>query len=139
MTSATAPAHRPLKGWVDGHGAAVGCATASFRKRVDEQLGAPTMKPLSRIDAATLNRSPVRRNAGDGAQWWKRRLAQSRLRSRLRARPRLQGRVLAPAGMFCRLPTTAGLYFPFYHDVLPRYGEDLRRHLLTFQRIGPLV
>jgi peptidoglycan/xylan/chitin deacetylase (PgdA/CDA1 family) len=41
--------------------------------------------------------------------------------------------------MFRRLPTTAGLYFPFYHDVLPRYGEDLRRHLLTFQRIGPLV
>lgn len=41
--------------------------------------------------------------------------------------------------MFRRLPTTAGLYFPFYHDVLPRYAEDLRRHLLTFRRIGPLV
>ena len=69
----------------------------------------------------------------------KRRLNESRLRSRLRARPRAQGRVLAPAGMFRRLPTTAGLYFPFYHDVPPEYADDLRRHLRTFRRLGPLV
>jgi peptidoglycan/xylan/chitin deacetylase (PgdA/CDA1 family) len=51
----------------------------------------------------------------------------------------MQGRVLAPAGAFRRLPTTAGLYFPFYHDVLPTYAGDLRRHLETFRRLGPLV
>ena len=69
----------------------------------------------------------------------KRRLNESRLRSALRARPRAQGRVLAPAGMFRRLPTTAGLYFPFYHDVPPEYGADLGRHLRAFRRLGPLV
>jgi len=69
----------------------------------------------------------------------KRRLNELGLRSRLRARPRAQGRVLAPAGMFRRLPTTAGLYFPFYHDVAAEYADDLRRHLVAFLRLGPLV
>ena len=69
----------------------------------------------------------------------KRRLNELELRSRLRARPRAQGRVLAPAGMFRRLPTTAGLYFPFYHDVPPDYAKDLRRHLRTFGRIGSMI
>lgn len=61
------------------------------------------------------------------------------LRSKLRARPRAQGRILAPAGAFRRLPETAGIYSPFYHDVLPEYADDLRRHLLAFRKRGPLV
>ncbi|MBG0562637.1 polysaccharide deacetylase family protein [Actinoplanes aureus] len=69
----------------------------------------------------------------------KRRLNELGLRSRLRARPRLQGRILAPAGLRRRLPSAPGLYFPFYHDVLPEYGADLRRHLNTLRRIGPMV
>ncbi|WP_250037161.1 polysaccharide deacetylase family protein [Paractinoplanes maris] len=69
----------------------------------------------------------------------RKRLNELELRSRLRARPRVQGRVLAPAGAFRRLPRAAGLYFPFYHDVLPEYATDLRRHLLTFRRHGELV
>ncbi|MBM2623289.1 polysaccharide deacetylase family protein [Actinoplanes sp. LDG1-06] len=69
----------------------------------------------------------------------KRRLNELGLRSRLRARPRVQGRILAPAGAFRRLPETGGLYFPFYHDVLPEYAGDLRRHLLAFRRRGPMV
>jgi len=69
----------------------------------------------------------------------KRRLNELELRSRLRARPRVQGRVLAPAGMFRRLPSTASLYFPFYHDVQPDYAKDLRRHLRAFTRIGQLI
>lgn len=70
---------------------------------------------------------------------FKRRLNELELRSRLRARPRVQGRILAPAGLFRRLPATPGLYFPFYHDVTPEYARDLRRHLRAFRRIGPLV
>ncbi|RSM72283.1 polysaccharide deacetylase [Actinoplanes sp. ATCC 53533] len=69
----------------------------------------------------------------------KRRMNELGLRSKLRARPRAQGRVLAPAGLFKRLPTSAGLYFPFYHDVLGEYAGDLRRHLLAFRRLGPLI
>ncbi|MDI6097291.1 polysaccharide deacetylase family protein [Actinoplanes sp. NEAU-A12] len=69
----------------------------------------------------------------------KRRLNEMGLRSRLRARPRLQGRILAPAGLRRRLPTAPGLYFPFYHDVLPEYAGDLRRHLRALQRVGPMV
>ncbi len=69
----------------------------------------------------------------------KRRLNELELRRRLRARPRIQGRVLAPAGAFKRLPATAGLFFPFYHDVLPEYADDLRRHLRAFRAAGPLV
>jgi peptidoglycan/xylan/chitin deacetylase (PgdA/CDA1 family) len=69
----------------------------------------------------------------------KRHLNELGLRSQLRARPRIQGRVLAPAGMFRRLPTSTGLYFPFYHDVLPEYAGDLRRHLQSFKRLGPMV
>jgi peptidoglycan/xylan/chitin deacetylase (PgdA/CDA1 family) len=69
----------------------------------------------------------------------RRRLNESRLRSRLRGRPRTQGRILAPAGLFRRLPATAGLYFPFYHDVLPEYAADLRRHLTAFRRLGPML
>jgi peptidoglycan/xylan/chitin deacetylase (PgdA/CDA1 family) len=69
----------------------------------------------------------------------KRRLNELGLRSRLRARPRAQGRMLAPAGLFRRLPTTAGLYFPFYHDVPTSCADDLRRHLRTFQRLGPMI
>ncbi|MEU4420122.1 polysaccharide deacetylase family protein [Actinoplanes sp. NPDC024001] len=69
----------------------------------------------------------------------KRRLNELGLRSRLRARPRLQGRILAPAGLRRRLPRAPGLYFPFYHDVPPEYGNDLRRHLRTLQQLGPMV
>ena len=69
----------------------------------------------------------------------KRRLNELGLRSRLRARPRIQGRIVAPAGMFRRLPTAPGLYFPFYHDVPTEYAGDLRRHLRAFRRIGPLT
>ncbi|MGK5677683.1 polysaccharide deacetylase family protein [Actinoplanes sp. URMC 104] len=69
----------------------------------------------------------------------RKRLNELELRTRLRARPRMQGRVLAPAGALRRLPRTAGLYFPFYHDVPPEYAGDLRRHLGTFRRLGPLV
>ena len=69
----------------------------------------------------------------------RRRLNELGLRSRLRARPRLQGRILAPAGLFRRLPGAAGLYFPFYHDVAPAYAGDLRRHLRAFRSRGPLV
>ena len=67
------------------------------------------------------------------------RLNELGLRSRLRARPRTQGRILAPAGLLRRLPSAPGLYFPFYHDVLPEYASDLRRHLRTLQRLGPMV
>jgi peptidoglycan/xylan/chitin deacetylase (PgdA/CDA1 family) len=67
------------------------------------------------------------------------RLVRSRLRSELRARPGLQGRVLAPAGTFRRLPRTSALYFPFYHDVPPQYARQLRRHLETFRALGPFV
>ncbi|MEV4348643.1 polysaccharide deacetylase family protein [Actinoplanes sp. NPDC049596] len=69
----------------------------------------------------------------------KRRLNELELRRRLRARPRLQGRILAPAGIFKRLPDTAGLYFPFYHDVPAEFAGDLRRHLRAFRQRGPLV
>jgi len=85
---------------------------------VDEREGVPSVQTPTRI---------------------KRRLNELELRSRLRARPRAQGRVLAPAGMFRRLPTTAGLYFPFYHDVPPAYAKDLRRHLRTYGRIGSMI
>jgi peptidoglycan/xylan/chitin deacetylase (PgdA/CDA1 family) len=70
---------------------------------------------------------------------FKRRLNELGLRSKLRARPRVQGRILAPTGMFRRLPTAAGLYFPFYHDVPREYAGDLRRHLTAFGERGPLV
>jgi len=69
----------------------------------------------------------------------KRRLNELGLRSKLRGRPRVQGRVLAPAGVFRRLPRTTGLFFPFYHDVLPEFAGDLSRHLSAFRRLGPLV
>ncbi|HWS39191.1 MAG TPA: polysaccharide deacetylase family protein [Actinoplanes sp.] len=69
----------------------------------------------------------------------KRRLNELGLRSRLRARPRLQGRILAPAGLHKRLPSAPGLYFPFYHDVPAEYAGDLRRHLHALLRIGPMV
>jgi peptidoglycan/xylan/chitin deacetylase (PgdA/CDA1 family) len=69
----------------------------------------------------------------------KRRLNELGLRSRLRARPRVQGRILAPAGTFRRLPSAAGLYFPFYHDVPGEYADGLRKHLTAFRRRGPLI
>lgn len=69
----------------------------------------------------------------------KRRLNELELRRRLRARPRIQGRVLAPAGALRRLPAAPGLFFPFYHDVPPEYAGDLRRHLRAFRERGPLV
>src|SRR4051812_2742352 len=69
----------------------------------------------------------------------KSRLIGSELRSRLRARPGLQGRVLAPAGTFRRLPRTPALYFPFYHDVPPQYAARLRQHLRTFGQVGRFV
>ena len=68
-----------------------------------------------------------------------RRLNELGLRSRLRARPRLQGRILAAAGARMRLPATAGLFFPFYHDVRPEYADGLRHHLRAFGRLGPMV
>ena len=69
----------------------------------------------------------------------RRRLNESKWRSELRARPRLQGRILAPAGLRHRLPSAAGLYFPFYHDVPAEYAGDLRRHLLAYRRIGTML
>ncbi|WP_106324854.1 polysaccharide deacetylase family protein [Actinoplanes italicus] len=69
----------------------------------------------------------------------RRRLNELGLRSRLRARPRLQGRILASAGLRRRLPSAPGLYCPFYHDVPPEYANDLRRHLRALQRIGPMI
>jgi len=96
------------------------------------------MKSPTRTEAVDTGREPAIRPDTLPARV-KRRLNESRVRSRLRAQPRMQGRILAPAGMFRRLPTTAGLYFPFYHDVLPAYAGDLRRHLRTFRGIGPLV
>ena len=68
-----------------------------------------------------------------------RRLNELGLRSRLRRNPRLQGRILAPAGLRQRPPATAGLYFPFYHDVPREYAAGLRRHLNAFRELGPLV
>jgi peptidoglycan/xylan/chitin deacetylase (PgdA/CDA1 family) len=68
-----------------------------------------------------------------------RRLNELGLRSRLRRHPRLQGRILAPAGALKRLPSAPGLYFPFYHEVDAEFATDLRRHLLAFRRHGPLV
>ncbi|HEU4423552.1 MAG TPA: polysaccharide deacetylase family protein [Pilimelia sp.] len=70
---------------------------------------------------------------------WGTRLADSHLRRRLRARPAMQGRLLAPAGIFRRLPTTAGLYFPFYHDIPAHHAREFRDHLLTFRRLGSFV
>jgi peptidoglycan/xylan/chitin deacetylase (PgdA/CDA1 family) len=69
----------------------------------------------------------------------KRRLNELGLRSALRARPRIQGRILAPKGLMRRLPSTPGLYFPFYHDVLPEYAADFRRHLLAFRGRGAMI
>jgi peptidoglycan/xylan/chitin deacetylase (PgdA/CDA1 family) len=69
----------------------------------------------------------------------KRRLNELGLRSRLRRRPRTQGRILASAGAFRRLPSTTGLFFPFYHEVMPEFADGLRRHLRAFRRLGPLV
>jgi peptidoglycan/xylan/chitin deacetylase (PgdA/CDA1 family) len=70
---------------------------------------------------------------------FRRRLNELELRSRLRARPRLQGRILAPAGLRRRLPRTPGLWFPFYHDVPAEYAGGLRRHLRAFGRLGRMA
>ena len=93
---------------------------------------------MNRTDTATASR-PQAREADRLAIRVKRRLNESRLRTRLRGRPRLQGLVLAPAGIHRRLPTAAGLYFPFYHDVPARFAKDLRRHLNMFREIGPMI
>jgi hypothetical protein len=69
----------------------------------------------------------------------RRRLNELGLRGRLRARPRLQGRILGTTGIGRRLPRTTGLWFPFYHEVPREYGRGLRRHLLAFRRCGPLI
>jgi len=69
----------------------------------------------------------------------RRRLNELEVRRKLRGRPRVQGRILAPAGTLRRLPKAPGLFFPFYHDVSREYGRDLRRHLQAFRRIGPLI
>lgn len=69
----------------------------------------------------------------------KSRVVRSELRNRLRARPHIQGKVLAPAGVFRRLPRTPALYFPFYHDVPSGYAGQLRRHLRAFAEQGPLI
>jgi peptidoglycan/xylan/chitin deacetylase (PgdA/CDA1 family) len=97
------------------------------------------MKSLPRIGTASQHTTRPGRATDDLVQRWKRRLIHSRLRSELRARPRIQGCVLAPAGAFRRLPVTAGLYFPFYHDVLPSYADDFRHHLQSFRQIGSFV
>jgi peptidoglycan/xylan/chitin deacetylase (PgdA/CDA1 family) len=92
------------------------------------------MQPAARTDVVDAQRDP---NALPRRV--KRRLNELGVRTWLRHRPRAQGRVLAPAGAFKRLPTTAALYFPFYHDVLPQYARDLRRHLQAYQERGSLV
>jgi len=94
------------------------------------------MKSLSGNDVAAARSGGA---TNDLVKTWKRRILHNRLRDELRERPRIQGHVLAPAGMFRRLPGTTGLFFPFYHDVLPRYADDLRRHLLTLGAIGAFV
>jgi peptidoglycan/xylan/chitin deacetylase (PgdA/CDA1 family) len=97
------------------------------------------MESPARTEAVAPDPTHVSRDPNALAQRIKRRLNESKLRTRLRGKPRAQGRVLAPAGMFRRLPTTAGLYFPFYHDVSPEYADDLRRHLRAFARLGPMI
>jgi peptidoglycan/xylan/chitin deacetylase (PgdA/CDA1 family) len=97
------------------------------KRAPDEPVGPGPVEPVSTSTAA---RAPSA---------IKRRLNELGLRSWLRSRPRAQGRVLAPTGLLRRLPRTAGLYSPFYHDVLPEYAGDLRRHLRTFQRLGPMI
>ncbi|MGB8650863.1 MAG: polysaccharide deacetylase family protein [Mycobacteriales bacterium] len=62
------------------------------------------------------------------------------LRSWLRARPRLQGFALAPAGARYRLPHTLGaLYFPFYHGATEDQVQGLRHHLQAMQQRGRFV
>jgi peptidoglycan/xylan/chitin deacetylase (PgdA/CDA1 family) len=85
------------------------------------------------MKSLTLPRSDALRTS------WGTRLADSKLRRRLRSRPALQGRLLAPAGTFRRWPTTAGLYFPFYHDVPEQFARQFRIHLLKFRELGPFV
>src|SRR5690242_3134761 len=95
-------------------------------------------EPFGRVEAF-----PVSDHSREGRMQtpttFKRRLNELELRRRLRARPRLQGRILAPAGAFKRLPSTAGLYFPFYHDVPAEFAGDLCRHLRAFRQRGPMV
>jgi peptidoglycan/xylan/chitin deacetylase (PgdA/CDA1 family) len=67
------------------------------------------------------------------------RLAKSSLRSRLRSHPGVQGRILGAAGFSKRLPTSPGLYFPFYHDVPRQYGRRFAGHLLKFRSRGQFV
>src|SRR3954465_14323261 len=97
------------------------------------------MESPARQEAVAPDRTDLSRDPDALAQRIKRRLNELGLRSRLRARPRAQGRVLAPAGAFRRLARTAGLYFPFHPHPLPEYADDLRRHLRAFRRLGPLI
>jgi peptidoglycan/xylan/chitin deacetylase (PgdA/CDA1 family) len=63
-----------------------------------------------------------------------------RTRAWLRARPRLQGLVLAPFGCTHRLPHTAGgVYFLLYHGVAEGYADGLRGQLEAFLNQGPFV
>jgi peptidoglycan/xylan/chitin deacetylase (PgdA/CDA1 family) len=97
------------------------------------------MESPARLDATPTGAVDARRDPNALPRRIKRRLNELGIRTWLRHRPRAQGRVLAPAGAFKRLPTATALYFPFYHDVLPQYGRDLRRHLRAYQDRGDLV
>jgi peptidoglycan/xylan/chitin deacetylase (PgdA/CDA1 family) len=97
------------------------------------------MKSPTRTGPGVADRAPASGRPDAWPHRIRRRLNESRLRSRLRGLPRLQGRILAPAGTFRRLPAAPGLHFPFYHDVPAAYAGDLRRHLAAFRRRGPMV
>ena len=58
----------------------------------------------------------------------------------LRARPRLQGTVLSPAGVGYQLPHAAdGLYVLLYHDVTPDQLPGFRRQLVTLMTRGTFL
>lgn len=97
------------------------------------------MESPTPTEALERDRTGTARTTASLTRRLKRRLNESKLRSNLRARPRAQGRVLAPAGMFRRLPATTALFFPFYHDVLPEYADNLRRHLRAYRGRGEMV
>lgn len=97
------------------------------------------MESPTPTEALERDRTRTGGNATTLARRIKRRLNESKLRTNLRGRPRVQGRILAPTGMFRRLPSTSALFFPFYHDVLPEYDRDLRRHLRAYRDLGSMV
>ncbi|MCW2600015.1 MAG: polysaccharide deacetylase [Frankiales bacterium] len=63
-----------------------------------------------------------------------------RPRAWLRARPRLQGYVLAPLGLTRRLPhAVGGVYFLLYHGVPDNHANGLRKQLTAMQARGDFL